>query len=99
MTTIFLLIWLILITHCLMFQAIYPGRSLFLVYSLKDFPRTSLLYLWLYFREEMFMPFLEATARKGEIEDLQFNSTVSYEELTFFQIKIDSIRLVGIQRS
>ncbi|XP_005103431.1 bifunctional apoptosis regulator [Aplysia californica] len=56
------------------YKAIYPGRCLFLVYSMKDFPRTSLLYLWLYFHDEMFMPFLRATSCSTDLS-LPANST------------------------
>ncbi|XP_050394716.1 bifunctional apoptosis regulator [Patella vulgata] len=43
------------------YKSIYPGRSLFLLYGLKDFPRTTLLYLYLYKYEEVFLPFLHYT--------------------------------------
>jgi len=56
------------------YKAIYPGRSLFLVYSLQNFPRTSLLYLYFYFHDEMFMPFVRATSTT-EDEDMFMNST------------------------
>lgn len=56
------------------YKAIYPGRCLFLVFSLKDFPRTTMLYLWLYFHDDMFIPFLKATSRKADLS-IPVNST------------------------
>ncbi|CAL1527053.1 unnamed protein product [Lymnaea stagnalis] len=45
------------------YKALYPGRCLFLVYGMKDFPRTSLLYLWMYFYDDMFLPFVKTTTK------------------------------------
>nr|KAG5710412.1 hypothetical protein BaRGS_022230 [Batillaria attramentaria] len=44
------------------YKALYPGRALFLVYALKDFPRTTMLFLYFYDYEDSFLPFLHTTA-------------------------------------
>lgn len=38
-----------------------PGRSLFLIYGMKDFPRTTILYLYFFEYDEIFLPFLHST--------------------------------------
>lgn len=43
------------------YKALHPGRSLFLVYGMKDFPRTTLLYVYFFEYDEIFLPFLHST--------------------------------------
>ncbi|XP_061175304.1 bifunctional apoptosis regulator-like [Saccostrea echinata] len=43
------------------YKALNPGRSLFLVYGIKDFPRTTMLYIYLFEYDEIFLPFLHST--------------------------------------
>ncbi|XP_048761272.1 bifunctional apoptosis regulator-like [Ostrea edulis] len=43
------------------YKALNPGRSLFLVYGIKDFPRTTMLYLYLFQYDDIFVPFLHST--------------------------------------
>ncbi|GFO16029.1 bifunctional apoptosis regulator [Plakobranchus ocellatus] len=50
------------------YKAVYPGRSLFLAFSMKDFPRTSLLYMYIYFYDDMFLPFVRITTGSGKNE-------------------------------
>ncbi|XP_041362401.1 bifunctional apoptosis regulator-like [Gigantopelta aegis] len=40
------------------YKARYPGRTLFLLFGLKDFPRTTLLYLYFFNYEDVFLPFV-----------------------------------------
>ena len=58
-------------------QAIYPGRSLFLAFSLKDFPRTSLLYMYVYFYDDMFLPFVRISTRSDSSQPLQASTQVN----------------------
>ncbi|XP_071105944.1 bifunctional apoptosis regulator-like [Haliotis cracherodii] len=53
------------------YKALYPGRCLFLLYGMKDFPRTTLLYLFLFYHEEIFLPFLHLTT-PAQDEDIPF---------------------------
>lgn len=40
------------------FKALYPGWALFLLYGLKDYPRSSLMYLYFFQHDAMFLPFV-----------------------------------------
>ncbi|KAK0053140.1 bifunctional apoptosis regulator [Biomphalaria pfeifferi] len=65
------------------YKALYPGRSLFLVYGMKDFPRTCLLYLWMYFYDEMFISFVKTTTHSSE--DLLLTSNLQTTDISGWQ--------------
>lgn len=43
------------------YKSIFPGRSLFLAFGMKDFPRSCLLYMYMYFYDDMFLPFVRTS--------------------------------------
>ena len=55
---------------CVWVQALYPGRSLYLSYALKDFPRCAMVYLYLFYYEDSFLPFIHATLPREWDEEL-----------------------------
>ena len=59
-------------------QALHPGWALFLLYGLKDFPRTMFLYLYLFEYETMFVPFIHVVCPLSEAAPkYDFTSPVS----------------------
>ncbi|CAG5135813.1 unnamed protein product [Candidula unifasciata] len=43
------------------YKALYPAQCQFLVHGMKGFPRTALFYMWMYYYDELFLPFAMAT--------------------------------------
>ncbi|RUS89712.1 hypothetical protein EGW08_002530 [Elysia chlorotica] len=69
------------------YKAIYPGRSLFIAFSMKDFPRSSLLYMYVYFYDDMFLPFVRASTfsdtdkpqqKHAQAEDITFSQWIAF---------------------
>ncbi|KAK3796460.1 hypothetical protein RRG08_009237 [Elysia crispata] len=69
------------------YKAIYPGRSLFIAFSMKGFPRSSLLYMYMYFYDDMFLPFVRTSTfsdsnkpqqKYTQVEDITFNQWISF---------------------
>ncbi|XP_076455812.1 bifunctional apoptosis regulator-like isoform X2 [Babylonia areolata] len=58
------------------YRALYPGRCLYLSQGLKDIPRLTAVYLWLFHYEDIFLPFLHTTVPRHWDEELQFASTL-----------------------
>ena len=52
-------------------QALYPGRSLYLSYALKDFPRCAMVYLYLFCYEDSFLPFIHTVLPREWDEELK----------------------------
>ena len=60
------------------FQALNPGWALFLLYGMKDFPRTMFVYLYFFEYETMFVPFIHVVCPMSEnAPRYDFSSTVS----------------------
>ncbi|KAH9504075.1 hypothetical protein Btru_067679 [Bulinus truncatus] len=73
------------------YKALYPGRSLFLVYGMKDFPRTCILYIWMYFYDDMFIPFVKATTQSSDLmtpSDLQTDVISRWQWLSFLTLAV-----------
>ena len=47
-------------------QALHPGWALFLLYGLKDYPRTVILYLYMFEYETVFLPFIHIVCPVSE---------------------------------
>ncbi|WAQ96236.1 BFAR-like protein [Mya arenaria] len=48
------------------FKALYPGWALLLLYGMKDYPRSSLLFLYFFHYETMFLPFVHVVCPVSE---------------------------------
>lgn len=44
-------------------QALYRGQTLFLLYGMKDFPRVTILFSYLFAYDEVFVPFVQFTCQ------------------------------------
>lgn len=65
------------------FQAVNPGKSLFLLYALKNSPRLSMLYLYLFDYTEAFLPFIHTICpmQEDQYEDMVTKLLVSAQML------------------
>ncbi|KAJ7306037.1 hypothetical protein JRQ81_010403 [Phrynocephalus forsythii] len=54
------------------YKAVHPGKSLFLLYALKSSPRLTMLYLYLFDYNEVFLPFLHTICptQEEDFEDI-----------------------------
>nr|XP_022315080.1 bifunctional apoptosis regulator-like isoform X1 [Crassostrea virginica] len=73
------------------YKAMNPGRSLFLIYGMKDFPRTTILYLYFFEYDEIFLPFLHSTYPENtELPSIHMyddpSSRQEIEFLTYFAL-------------
>ncbi|KAL4240977.1 hypothetical protein ACF0H5_001759 [Mactra antiquata] len=66
------------------FKALNPGWALFLVYGMKDFPRTTLLYLYLFEHDSMFLPFAHVVCPLSE-DGPRYDFTYTLPPLTVVQ--------------
>ncbi|KAH3734715.1 bifunctional apoptosis regulator-like isoform X2 [Dreissena polymorpha] len=48
------------------FKSLYPGWALLLLYGMKDYPRSSLMYLYFFEYETMFLPFVHVVCPTSE---------------------------------
>ncbi|CAG5123380.1 unnamed protein product, partial [Candidula unifasciata] len=68
------------------YKKLFPGRCLFLAHGMKAFPRATILSLWMYFYEDMFVPLVKLTTdtiqtgieAETEIKTSQWVSFVFY---------------------
>ena len=57
----------LIILHVCYFQSLHPGYALFLLFGIKDYPRLTFMYLYLFDYYNMFMPFVHRTCSEEDI--------------------------------
>uniref|UniRef100_A0A0B7AKF3 RING-type domain-containing protein n=1 Tax=Arion vulgaris TaxID=1028688 RepID=A0A0B7AKF3_9EUPU len=67
------------------YKALYPGRSLFLIHGLKEFPRATFIYMWLYFYDDMFLPFVAAATDSTDGVDNVSSSFILEDSISTVQ--------------
>ena len=74
----------------ILFQSLNPGWALFLLYGMKDFPRSTLLYLYFMEYETMFLPFAHVVCPILEdVPKYDFTHSVSFlANIDFMKNKI-----------
>ncbi|KAK7112947.1 bifunctional apoptosis regulator-like [Littorina saxatilis] len=53
------------------YKELFPGRTLYFSYALKDFPRCAVLYMYLFYYNDCFLPFIHAAMPRVWDEELK----------------------------
>ena len=69
-------------------QAAYPARSIFLLWGLREFPRLTIVYMFLCYNQDVFQPLLYYTSETEEV-----NGRLS--EVGHNLLKKDNLKVVG----
>ena len=78
------------------FQARYPGRTLFLLFGLKDFPRTTLLYLYFFNYEDVFLPFVHFSTPQNKAGEPINWSEVCYSLCFIYKFPLHTHVMVAV---